>query len=1006
MTLFNKTASIVSVLWDGFLVLGVLLLTASPILAQGTNGTIVGTVVDPSGAAIAHASIAIENQGTNDVRNASSGTDGQYSVPLLPPGTYAVTITAPGFIKSVSNGVTLLVDQTVRVNAQLKVGETSQTIEVTGAEPILQTDSSSLGDVVNQRNVSTLPLNQRNFVSFTYLVPGAQFAAEGSIDSTQGLALSVNGARETANNFLIDGIDDNDLVINQYSAIPSLDAVQEFKVQSGNYTAEYGRSGGAQINVVLKSGTNQFHGTAFEFLRNRRMDSKNYFDRPDCTPASIPGTCASIPNLDRSQFGGSLGGPVIHDKTFFFAAFEYLDQREAATRQATVPSQVQLAAARAAVPNPNPSGAAILNLYPAANVGANPLTSNTFVSAPISTLTTPYGVGKVDQRIGNKDTLAGHYVISRGTAGNAFDPLASYTNLPGYGTTVLTYGQNGGIDWTHILNDRTINEFRIGFNAERGFFYQTDQTNHNAALGFPTVLSNPIDLGYPNVSLANYSGIGQPTNTPQDHPTDTLHLADDLSWNPGFNGGRHQFHFGFEYRYYWYPLLFDTDARGIWNFQGQITNSCVTKTGNVLVELLCGTPDNTTTVLQGVNMNIRAPSYDAYAQDDIHVTSRLTLNLGLRWELNVPPYETKNDFSTPDSSSNSVGCNPKPNCQWLIAGTNGVPRGLYPSSYHDFAPRVGLAWRPPNTDKFVVRAAFGLFYDIVPLNANLNARLNPPFRNTLTITNTSGTATIQSIVNQPPGAILSTGTFMDRNFHDASMQDWNLDTQYQIRKDLMLDVNYVGTRGMSLPGNTNINQPNVGGPIPYPQFGYSLTSIKNNRSSIYHALQVKGEKQGANGLSFLFAYTYSRCIDNASTLFGGLGGGNTPQYAGNLAAERGLCNFNTNHRLVLSTVYAVPFGKGQRFLNGGGVASAVLSHWELSAINTDQTGQPFTVVRGIAQSYTYPTAGGDRPEYGWQPYESRNGERKSDLCGAVLRRRPANVVQSLRLYGGAGPVRQ
>ena len=198
---------------------------------------------------------------------------------------------------------------------------------MTGEAPLIQTDTSSLGNVIDQTNVSTLPLNQRNWVSFTYLVPGAQFHAEGSIDSTQGLALSVNGARETANNFLIDGIDDNDLVINQYSAIPSLDAIQEFKVQSGNYTAEYGRSGGAQVNVALKSGSNQFHGTAFEFLRNRHMDAKNYFDRPDCTPALLPGTCGPIPNLDRSQFGGSFGGPIVRNKTFFFADFEYLDQR-------------------------------------------------------------------------------------------------------------------------------------------------------------------------------------------------------------------------------------------------------------------------------------------------------------------------------------------------------------------------------------------------------------------------------------------------------------------------------------------------------------------------------------------------------------------------------------------------------------------------------------------------------------------------------------------------------
>jgi hypothetical protein len=955
----------VSSLLSGFkrnlLILSMLPLMVLPVLAQGTAGTIVGRALDPSGAAIVGASVLIKNLGTNETRSAITSADGQYSVPLLPPGMYGVTMTAPGFSKLYTDHIVLLVDQTVRVDGSLKLGEQTQTVEVSGESPIVQTDTSSLGGVIDQRNISTLPLNQRNFVSFTYLVPGVQLPSEGSIDSTQGLALSVNGSRETANNFLIDGIDDNDLVINQYSAVPSLDAVQEFKVQSGNYTAEYGRSGGAQINVVLKSGTNKFHGTAFEFFRNRHMDARNYFDRPECTASSVQGTCAPIPNLDRSQFGASLGGPILHDKTFFFGAYEYLDQREASTRQATVPSQLQLASALARVPTPNPSGLAILRLYPAANVGSNLGSSNTFVSAPVSTQTTPYGVVKVDHRIGQNDTISVRWVISWATSINAFDPLAPYTNLPGYGTTVLTDGQMAGGTWDHIFNDHTMNQLRGGFNGERGFFRQTDQTNYNAVLGFPTVLSAPIDLGYPNVSVSGFASIGQPTNTPQDHSTHTMHLADDLSWNPRFNGGKHQFHFGAEYRMYWYPILFDTDARGIWNFQGQVVNPCTPTTGNVLVELLCGTPDNATSVSSGVTMNIRAPSYDAYVQDDVHLTSRLTLNLGVRWDINVAPYETKNDFSTPDLSANSATCSPKPNCQWLVAGTNGVPIGLYSTPYRNFAPRVGLAWRPFNTDRFVIRSAFGMFYDIVPLNANLNARFNPPFRNTLTITNPNGSATIQTILNQPAAAIGSTGTYMDRNFHDSYMEDWNLDTQYQFWKNTMLDVNYVGTRGVGLPGNTNINQPNVGGPIPYPQFGYSLVDIKNDLFSTYHSLQVKGEKHSSNGLSFILAYTFSRCIDDGSTLFGGLGGGNTPQYAGNLAAEKGLCSFNTNHRLVISTVYSLPFGKGQPLLNQGGVTNALVGHWQVSAIDTDQTGQPFTVVRGIAQSFTYPTAGGDRP---------------------------------------------
>lgn len=811
---------------------------------QGTAGSIVGTVKDSSGAIVAGAPVTVRNQATNALRKVQTNADGDYSVPLLPPGVYEVQVQQPGFRNSVSSNVGIEVNQTVRVDVALAVGDQTQQVEVTGAAPLVNTDTSALGQVVDQKSVSTLPLNQRNFVSFAYLVPGVQLPAEGSIDSTQGLAMSVNGARETANNFLVDGIDDNDLVINQYSAIPSLDAIQEFKVQSGNYTAEYGRSGGAQVNVLIKSGTNEFHGTAYEFARNRHMDAKNFFDQPDCTAASLPGTCSSIPRLDRSQFGGSFGGPIVKDKTFFFIAYEYLNLRDATTQEATVPSQLQRQQALAAVPSPlvNQAGLKILNLYPAANVGSNLTTSNTFVSAPTSSQTEPYGVAKMDQHLSDKDTLNGHYVLSFGTAGNAFDPLSPYTALPGYGTTVLTHGQNGGVDWTHIFTPKMLNDARVGFNRELGDFEQTNKTDFNKQLGFPDVLTNPIDLGYPNISVAGYSGIGQPTNTPQVHPTYTLHLTDNFAWNPSFDGGKHQLKFGFEYRYYWYSLLFDTSARGIWAFQGGPAGNPLNPTRNPLIQLLLGTPDNATGVNSGVDMNIRAPSYDAYVQDDYRISSKLTLNLGLRWEFNVPPYEVNNEFSAPNVSPANAGCSPKPDCLFIVAGTNGLSRATYYPDYKNFDPRAGLAFRPLNSDRLVIRTAYGIYTDIVLLNANLELRLNPPFRHTNLVQNPTGTATIQNILNQPASLTPPTGNFFDQHYRDAYMQQWNFDIEYSVLRDLLLDVGYVGTRGVHLPGNQNINQPNLGQPTPYPQFGPTLNEIDNSRDSSYNALQAKIEK--------------------------------------------------------------------------------------------------------------------------------------------------------------------
>ena len=515
-----------------------LLLNAPHVFGQASTGAIVGTVRDSSGGVLPGVSVTIRNEGTNATRAVVTGASGDYSAPLLQPGSYEVTTDLAGFGKKVAKNIQLQVNQTVRMDFALAVATLQEDVQVTAAAPLIQTDTSSTGQVIGQVQVQSLPLNERNFVSFAYLAPGVQIDAENTLVSSQGLALSANGARQISNNFLLDGIDNNDLVINQYSALPSVDAIQEFKVQTGTYSAEYGRSSGAQINVVLKSGSNKFHGTAYEYLRNSHLDSKNAFDLPGDTP-----------RLDRSQFGGSFGGPLVRDKTFFFSSYEYLILRQADTRLATVPSQDQRAAALAAVPAAlqNPAGVNIFNLYPAANVG-NPQTSNTFVSAPLIEQNLPLFSTKVDHVLTPHDNVSGHYAMSFGHRVNPFDPLSPYTQLPGYGTTVDTDGQNGGFSWNHSFSTGILNEFRGGFNGEHGIFLQADKTNYNEKLGFPTVLTAPIDFGYPNVAVAGFDGIGQPTNTPQDHPTYTMHLMDNFVWNPGFNGGKHQFKIGGEFR--------------------------------------------------------------------------------------------------------------------------------------------------------------------------------------------------------------------------------------------------------------------------------------------------------------------------------------------------------------------------------------------------------------------------------------------------------------------------
>src|SRR5579864_3176633 len=556
---------------------------ATALFASGPTGTITGTVTDPSGAVVRKARITVLNEATNATRSAETNDDGDYTVALLPPGRYRVTTEMSGFRRSVFSDVPVDVDQTVRVDFTLEVGAATEEIKVKDTPPAIQTDTSTLGQVVNNRLVQELPLNERNFLNFALLVPGSQLPAEGSQNSTQGGALSVNGAREQSNNFLLDGVDNNDPYINQYVALPSVDAIQEFKVQSSDYSAEYGRGGGAQINVVLKSGTNAIHGTLFEYFRNRSMDAKNYFDFPDCTPASVPGECGGIPALQRNQFGGTLGGPVRKDKTFFFISYEGLRRRQASTRQATVPSQVQWATAQALAQQffgcpLNPScqpGTNLFNLYPQANVGSDLLNSNTFLSAPIIRESENLYSAKLDQHFSATDTVSAHYSLIDGNTFNPFDPVNAFTALPGYGSFTLNHGQNAGLEWTRVFHSKLLNELRLGFIRMRSTVLQQNHgTDFNAILGFPDVLRNPVDLGYPNISLTGFDGIGEPVNYPQDRHDTTVQLADNVAWTVG----RNQFKIGVDVHRLRIDDYLDFLARGEWLFLGCVLTQSATCT--------------------------------------------------------------------------------------------------------------------------------------------------------------------------------------------------------------------------------------------------------------------------------------------------------------------------------------------------------------------------------------------------------------------------------------------
>lgn len=945
------------------LALGLAVFLVMPVWAVGITGTIVGTVTDPTGAVVPQATVSVQNQETNATRTRQTSLRGDYTTPLLPPGLYQVVVEAPGFRRAIFRDIELNVDQTVRVDVELQLGLITDEVIVSGVGPLIQTDTSSLGHIVGEKKISELPLNERRFLSFALLVPGVQLPADGSSQSQEGGAISVNGAREQSNTFLLDGVDNNDQAINQWVALPPMEAIHEFKVQSSNSSAEFGRTGGAQINILLKSGTNDFHGSAFEFVRNRHFDAKNFFDPPDCTASSALGTCGDIPRFDRSQFGGSLGGPIRRDKAFFFVAYEGLRMRQADTRVSTVPSQVERAAALAAVPpaQRNPAGENVFNLYPAANVGTDLTTSNQFVATPVIRHMVDQLTLKLDYQVSGKDRISGHYALFDEDRFNPFAPTGgAFTDLPGYGSIVPNTGQNIGINWLHIASPTLLNEARVGFNRFRGGIFQENiGVNKNEELGFPTVLSAPVDLGFPLVGVAGFSGIGEPTSAPQDRHDNTFHFANTLAWTPPFNGGRHQFKFGGDIRQVQMNIFLDIIARGEWEFEGGFS-------GNSLIDLLRGTPDFAITVAGDTFATIETTALSFFFQDNVRLTPRFTLNLGLRYEYTTPPTERHDRLSVPDLSVNALTCTPQPNCQFITVGTMGIPRAIYDDDSNNFAPRIGFAWRPLGTNRFVIRSAYGIFYDVNHFNVNYLPRFNPPFFGVVFFPN-GGTNTIQDILNQAGGILPPVPEMVASDFKDGYTQQWNLNVQYELLSDLLIDVAYVGSKATDFVGRRDLNQPDPAvGIRPFPQFA-SIDLLESTARSNYNSLQFRAEKRLSHGLTFLASYTWSKSIDTTSGLFspGGVEAGH-PQNSNDVRADRALSNFHTKHRFVFSGLYELPFGSGSqsRFVR------AVLGNWQIGTILSLSSGRPFTIGRSVNQSGT---RGGlrvaDRPDQIGDPFD-------------------------------------
>ena len=922
-----------------FLLVVLSLLVVSPALGQTHRASLRGTVYDPARAVIPGATVTLTNLETGEQRTITTGNDGSYAISSLPAGSYKLQIERSGFSKFVQN-VNLLVDQVVRADVTLEVPQIGEKFFVDAVTNDLKKDTASLGTVIENHQVTGLPLDGRNFYELSLLVPGAVPPAEGSAGSVRGdFAFSVNGAREDANNFLLDGVYNLDPKLNTFGVRPSVDAIREFEMLTSTYDASFGRNPGAQVNVILNSGSNDFHGSAFEFHRNAALDARNFF-----APASEP-----KPKYIRNQFGGSLGGPIVHDRTFFFADYEGTRSREGITRITNVPTAEEregnFSHSVFGVPtNPftglpfdnglipsffiNPVGRAIAALYPLPNRN---VPFQNFVSSPTQRDNNDSFDARLDHRLTHKIDLTFRYSFGNR---DLFEPFTgpSFSLVPGFGDTVQRRSQNAMTALTLALTPNLVNETRVAFSRVAASVTQQASVA-NSDVGLPTISPRARDLGLSFITVTGFSPLGDEGNNPQDSVTNVYQVLN----NSNYISGKHLIKFGIDFRFSQQNAFRDVESRGRLQF-----SPFLTLTNNALADLLLGFPLLTSVAHVDNPQQIRTESYNFYVNDSFRVTPRLTLVGGLRYEYNSPPVDKQDRATIYDVATRSL----------VPVGTNGVPRSGFEPDRNNFAPRVGFAWSVGKDQATVLRAGYGVYYDQSPLAPAEALYFNSPFFDNNIFFSLPG---LPLTLSNPfpsffPLPLPDSALAIQRDLRTGYMQHWNFNIERQLGEKSVLEVAYVGSKGTKLLTARDINQPQPSAlppglpfvPRPDPRFD-DINLLESRANSNYNALQVRFQQRLVRGLSSLLSYTWSKSIDDASNFFSSAGDPNFPQNSYDVAAERGRSNFDVRHRLSVSYSYALPFGKGRQYLAKNGWVSTALSGWESYGIVTVQSGRPFTV---------------------------------------------------------------